>query len=163
VHEAVRRALRGRMSALCLASAMSAALAAGTELARAQAPFPAVFELRNLYPARGGDGIDDLLIGATTADPGGIDAAGETYVVFGRRSAFPAMFDLERLSPLSGGDGTEGFIVAGVSRDDNAGGSASDAGDLNSDGIDDFIIGASGADPCGRMSAGASYVIFGRR
>lgn len=110
-----------------------------------------------------GDGIDDLMIGATTADPGAIDDAGETYVVFGRRTAFPPMFELERLSPLSGGDGSEGFILAGVSKDDGSGSSVSGAGDLNSDGTDDLIIGAPAADPRGRMSAGTSYVIFGRR
>ena len=34
-----------------------------------------------------GDGIDDLIIGAFTADPGGKFEAGESYVVFGRISA----------------------------------------------------------------------------
>ena len=30
-----------------------------------------------------GDGFDDLIIGAESADPGGDSAAGESYVVFG--------------------------------------------------------------------------------
>ncbi|SDZ60721.1 FG-GAP repeat-containing protein [Jannaschia faecimaris] len=30
-----------------------------------------------------GDGIDDILIGAYQADPGDVEGAGETYVVFG--------------------------------------------------------------------------------
>ena len=30
------------------------------------------------------DGIDDLIIGASRADPGNRDSAGETYVVYGR-------------------------------------------------------------------------------
>ena len=39
----------------------------------------------------------------------------------------------------------------------------SGAGDVDGDGIDDLIIGASGADPNGRDDAGASYVVFGSR
>ena len=34
-----------------------------------------------------GDGIDDLIIGAPRADPGGISKAGLAYVVFGRDTA----------------------------------------------------------------------------
>jgi hypothetical protein len=41
-----------------------------------------------------GDGIDDLIVGALFASPGGQSGAGESYVVFGRSTA-----------PLSLGDG----------------------------------------------------------
>jgi hypothetical protein len=110
-----------------------------------------------------GDGIEDLMIGAYAADPNAREDAGETYVVFGRRTAFPAMFELETLSPVAGGDGSEGFIIAGARMDDGSGKSVRNAGDVNHDGIDDLLIGADGADPGGRTSAGASYVLFGRR
>lgn len=154
--------------------------------------FPPVFELQNLQPAFGGDGsegvvfagrhnddragvsvsgagdtngdgIDDLMISANGADPGARDRAGESYVVFGRRSGFPALFELQSLSPQSGGDGSEGFIVAGARAHDGSGASVSDAGDVNADGVGDVLIGATGVDPRGRTSAGASYVVFGRR
>ena len=52
-----------------------------------------------------GDGIDDLIIGAPDADPGGRYAAGESYVVFGSAAGFAASLDLaaldgsERLPP----------------------------------------------------------------
>jgi hypothetical protein len=34
-----------------------------------------------------GDGIDDFMISAPLADPGGDSTAGESYVVFGRAAA----------------------------------------------------------------------------
>ena len=58
-------------------------------------------------------------------------------------------------------DGASGFKIVGVADGDWAGNSVSDAGDLNGDGIDDFIIGAVRASPDGRQLAGESYVVFG--
>ena len=43
---------------------------------------------------------------------------------------------------------------------DRSGAAVSTAGDVNGDGIDDLLIGASCADPNGSYS-GASYVVFG--
>ena len=153
--------------------------------------FPAAFELRSLFPEAGGDGtagfvlkgidkvdklgrsvssagdvngdgIDDFIIGARGADPNGENSAGESYVVFGRTTGFPAIFLLHNLSPQGGGDGTEGFVLPGIDGNDHSGGSVSGAGDVNGDGIDDVIIGASGGDPNGVTNAGESYVVFGR-
>ena len=45
---------------------------------------------------------------------------------------------------------------------DNSGRAVSDAGDINSDGTDDVIIGAFRADPNVLNVAGSSYVVFGR-
>ena len=103
-----------------------------------------------------GDGIDDLIIGATSADPAGRTNAGESYVVFGDRGGFSAIFELDTL------DGTNGFVLNGVDPADGIGDSVSGAGDVNGDGIDDLIIGASDADPGGIRSAGETYVVFGR-
>ncbi|WP_297324808.1 integrin alpha [Nitrosomonas sp.] len=44
---------------------------------------------------------------------------------------------------------------------DNIGASVSGAGDVNGDGFDDVIVGASGADRNGDNS-GSSYVVFGK-
>ena len=41
-----------------------------------------------------GDGIDDIIIGALLADPGGVDRAGESYVIFGSTSSWEAVYDL---------------------------------------------------------------------
>jgi hypothetical protein len=112
-----------------------------------------------------GDGVDDMLISSNFADPGGRESAGESYVVFGRKQgsgSFPAEFELSSLLAVNGGDGSNGLLLNGVAADDTSGGSASLAGDVNVDGIDDVIIGALVADPGGRLDAGQSYVVFGR-
>ena len=109
-----------------------------------------------------GDGIDDLIIGAINAYHNGAFESGESHVVFGRTTGFPAIFLLHNLSPQGGGDGTEGFVLPGIDGNDHSGGSVSGAGDVNGDGIDDVIIGASGGDPNGVTNAGESYVVFGR-
>jgi hypothetical protein len=61
-----------------------------------------------------------------------------------------------------GGDGSAGFVLKGIDQLDYSGASASGAGDLNGDGIDDVVIGALLADPHGRNQAGKTYVVFGR-
>jgi hypothetical protein len=109
-----------------------------------------------------GDGIDDLLIGATSADPGGEEGAGESYLVFGRASLFQPIFELRTLHPAQGGDGTAGVIFTGRYDGDGSGISVSGAGDVNGDGLADLVIGAFGADPRGQAGAGESYVVFGR-
>jgi T5SS/PEP-CTERM-associated repeat protein len=104
-----------------------------------------------------GDGIDDVIIGARSADPNGQAYAGETYVVFGR-PGIGAGGSLE----LSSLDGTNGFVLNGIDGYDISGHAVSSAGDVNGDGVDDVIIGAWQADPNGQNSAGESYIVFGR-
>ena len=58
-------------------------------------------------------------------------------------------------------DGGNGFRLDGIDANDFSGWSVSGAGDVNGDGFDDVIVGAIGADPGGRVSAGESYVVFG--
>ena len=101
-----------------------------------------------------GDGYDDLIIGASRADPNGDSDAGETYIVYGGASAPGTGGVLD----LSGLDGTNGFTLNGIDSGDRSGRSVSSAGDVNGDGYDDLIIGARGADP---FSAGETYVIYG--
>ncbi len=100
-----------------------------------------------------GDGIDDLIIGAFTADPNG-PSSGRSYVVFGSNNGFPNPFELSSLND------SNGIVLNGEAEDDLSGRSVSAAGDINGDGIDDLIIGADGADPNGN-SSGRSYVVFG--
>ena len=102
-----------------------------------------------------GDGFDDLIVGADRADPNG-DESGSSYIVFGKASSFDAALDLSSLN------GTNGFRLDGLAEDDYSGRSVSGAGDVNSDGFDDMIVGAPWADPNGDWSAGSSYVVFGK-
>jgi len=76
-------------------------------------------------------------------------------------AAFPPVFPLAKLYPTNGGDGTQGFVLTGINSGDYVGLAVSAAGDVNADGIDDFIIGAHYGDPRGADQAGESYVVFG--
>jgi Ca2+-binding RTX toxin-like protein len=66
--------------------------------------------------------------------------------VFGTASGFPAAFDLSSL------DGSNGFRLDGAVVDAQSGDSVSGAGDVNGDGFQDVMVGASGS----------SYVVFGK-
>jgi hypothetical protein len=96
-----------------------------------------------------GDGLADIVVGASQADPGADREAGESYVVFGKPDTTSVA-----LSALGAG----GFRIAGIDFDDRSGGSVSGAGDVNGDGLADLIIGAAFAADL----AGESYVVFGK-
>ena len=100
-----------------------------------------------------GDGIADLIVGASKNDAGGLDA-GAAYVVFGTTAAATSI----NLATLSG---AAGFKITGEAAGDLAGVPVSAAGDVNGDGIADLIIGAYKND-AGGVDAGAAYVVFGR-
>ncbi|CAN5448437.1 hypothetical protein BH10PSE7_BH10PSE7_07810 [soil metagenome] len=100
-----------------------------------------------------GDGFDDLLIGAASANRSGIDSAGETYVVFGKAAGFGAV-DLSALN------GTNGFRIQGIAELDQSGFSVSSA-DVNGDGFSDIVIAAPFADGTAGEDSGETYVIFG--
>ena len=102
-----------------------------------------------------GDGIDDLIIGAESADPNGISGAGSSYVVFGSDTGLNHPFNLSALN------GTNGFALNGEGLVDSSGVSVSNAGDINGDGIDDLVIGAFYAGININDRSGKSYVVFG--
>jgi len=102
-----------------------------------------------------GDGYADLIVGANAADPNGADS-GATYIVLGKATGFGTSGNFN----LSTINGTNGFRLTGAAAGDLSGVAVSSAGDINGDGFDDLIVGASSADPNGADS-GASYVIFG--
>ncbi|MGV8711864.1 MAG: beta strand repeat-containing protein [Nitrosomonas sp.] len=97
-----------------------------------------------------GDGFDDLIIGAPFIGYDSQGIFGASYVMFGKVSGFDAVINLASM------DDSDGFRLEG-----EPSGTVSTAGDINDDGFDDLIVGASGADPNGDES-GSSFVIFGR-
>ncbi|MCC6706794.1 MAG: FG-GAP repeat protein [Gammaproteobacteria bacterium] len=101
-----------------------------------------------------GDGIDDVLIGADDVS-NNAEFAGASYVIFGQRGDFAAVLSVDALN------GSNGFRLDGVAASDFSGRAVSGAGDINGDGYDDVLIGATNADPPGATGAGASYVLFG--
>ena len=102
-----------------------------------------------------GDGLADLIVGASNASIPEMLNFGRSYVVFGKTNS-----TLVNLSDIASGIGN-GFVLDGEGAEDSSGISVSGAGDVNGDGLADLIVGANGADSNGSNS-GRSYVVFGK-
>ncbi|GJL86829.1 MAG: hypothetical protein DHS20C03_05380 [Minwuia thermotolerans] len=97
-----------------------------------------------------GDGFDDLVVG----EPFG-NAGGKSYVIFG---AANLTIDTTITNVLEGS--ARAIEITAGEFADRLGESVSAAGDVNNDGFDDLIIGASGTD-AGLNNRGAAHVVFG--
>ncbi|WP_342449561.1 VCBS domain-containing protein [Falsiroseomonas frigidaquae] len=105
-----------------------------------------------------GDGFADLLVGAPqtyTAD------RGLAYVLFGAASGFGVAEGGRQVLDLGSLSGSQGFAMGGISNSDRFGTGTSFAGDVNGDGFDDIIIGAT-FDDSGASEAGAAYILLGK-
>jgi glycosylphosphatidylinositol phospholipase D len=114
-----------------------------------------------------GDGLNDILLGAPYADPGGRRAAGLSAVLFGRDRTAPLspIVDLDSMAPEQGFQ-MQGINPAFPSEDDGdrSGYSIAGPGDVNGDGFDDVLIGAPGGDYTGSpvYGRGEAYLVYGR-
>ncbi|MFO0996629.1 MAG: Ig-like domain-containing protein [Alphaproteobacteria bacterium] len=108
-----------------------------------------------------GDGHDDMIVGASGADPGGKGEAGAAYIIFGSDNGLGGTHAASATLNSSFLDGTKGFTLEGAAASDAAGHSVSTAGDFNHDGFADVVVGAAQADALGRADAGDVYVVFG--
>jgi hypothetical protein len=102
-----------------------------------------------------GDGLADLIVSAKFSDPSSGNDAGRTYVVFGKTST--TSIDLSSVTA-----GTGGFVINGQTTSDESSSSVASAGDINGDGLADFILGVKKSDPVTGSNAGRSYAIFGK-
>ncbi len=101
------------------------------------------------------DGVDDLLIGAPGSDGLGRVASGQGVLLFGARD-----IDQTAVKPVATLRPEEGVSLAGARQGERAGETVSGLGDINGDGVDDFLVGARGAGSV-NLAAGTAYVVFG--
>jgi hypothetical protein len=104
-----------------------------------------------------GDGTDDIIVGANSADPQSKSNSGTSYVIFGHSTT--TAFNAVDLSTFS--SGSSGFKILGSTAGDFSGDRVSGAGDINGDGYKDISISALWFDGPGGVDCGAVYVIFG--
>lgn len=104
-----------------------------------------------------GDGYSDAIIVAAGGDAGGNgkSESGDAYIILGGAS-LPASIDLAA-------PGSTAITIFGVDILDGGNLQVGSAGDVNGDGLDDLIVGASWADGATNSNeySGDSYLIFG--
>ncbi|MEJ1416216.1 MAG: putative Ig domain-containing protein [Candidatus Sedimenticola sp. (ex Thyasira tokunagai)] len=99
-----------------------------------------------------GDGINDIVIGAPYAENGSVGRSGAAYVVFGRDNGFAVDINVADLN------GQNGFKIEGGVYRNHSGFSVSHAGDVNTDGLADILIGGNNVSVQGEPT----YLVFGQ-
>ena len=102
-----------------------------------------------------GDGLADIVIGASGVDTAAGTDAGRSYVVFGKTSGTAV-----DVTALAAGNG--GYIINGQAASEYSGSAVSYAGDINGDGLADLLIATGWSDPEAGTDAGRTYVVYGQ-
>jgi hypothetical protein len=89
-----------------------------------------------------GDGFPDLLIGSPNATPSAGFEAGQAFILFGGKTLLNAQGGVTLRELRERGDG---MLLTGAAAGDRAGESVASAGDVNGDGVADFLIAAPNA------------------
>jgi hypothetical protein len=100
-----------------------------------------------------GDGLGDIVIGASTEGRNSRDGSGSAYVVFGKADTQPV--DANSL-------GSGGFRIDGPAAAAHAGYAVSIVGDVDADELADVVVTTPGQHASGRLDAGSAYVVLGR-
>jgi FG-GAP repeat len=103
------------------------------------------------------DGLSDIILGSTKADPRSMEDAGEAYLIYGSRVEIGESGVLN----LADLDGFNGLRFQGEAAGDCAGRSVSGAGDVNGDGRQDLLIGSYRADSGPVDDTGRAHLVFG--
>jgi hypothetical protein len=98
-----------------------------------------------------GDGMDDLLVGASGEDNGGGASSGSVYLLYGDSAGFSRMSEISAAADAT---------FYSTTLNDTVGEVVASAGDIDGDGYDDFLIAAAGDDENG-SNAGAAFVFYG--
>ncbi|MEK7083834.1 MAG: fibronectin type III domain-containing protein, partial [Patescibacteria group bacterium] len=100
-----------------------------------------------------GDGYGDIIFGASSNDQSG-SSAGKAYLIFGKSSGWA-------MDVTATGSANIAASFLGEAASDFAGQSVAGIGDVNSDGLKDFAVGAIQNDENG-SNAGQAYIMFGK-
>jgi hypothetical protein len=97
-----------------------------------------------------GDGLSDLMVGASANKEGG-NFAGQTYIFFGKRNGWSMRTNVSKADASFWGEASNTAAELRVAG----------AGDVNGDGYDDMLFG-NGYSSLGGVAAGRAYLVMGK-
>ncbi|MCJ8314909.1 MAG: hypothetical protein MJK11_18300, partial [Pseudomonadales bacterium] len=102
-----------------------------------------------------GDGIDDVLINSRKSEINSLSEVGQVFVVFGQAQIWPATMNLNEMTSQ------QGFSFTGINAGDYFGDGLAAVGDVNGDGLNDFVTGSKRPESKGIYRTGEAYLIYG--